>query len=380
MTDDADRSFRPDYAIPPGATLRDRLQEIDVSQAELAIRSGMSAKHVNQMIQGQAPITPESGLILERVTGLPARLLVALEAQYRETLARQRARVLTKEDRSWLKAIPVALLQKRGVLPPFDSTEDAFEAVLSFFGVADREAWTRVWADPAANFRRSKAFKSHLPIVAAWLRLGELQARHIETAPFTASAFKEALSEIRALTRSTDFSDELVAICAQAGVATVFVPELGGERASGASMWLTPSRGLIQLSDRYKRNDYFWFAFFHEAGHLLLHSKKQRFVDDGGDEDDSTASAMTRAIFVHDGSDDPELEKEADRFAADSLIPRSAAAKLQTLADATDVAHFADEVGIAPGIVVGRLQHDGHWPWSKGNELKLSVRIVSAAP
>jgi hypothetical protein len=36
------------------------------------------------------------------------------------------------------------------------------------------------------------------------------------------------------------------------------------------------------------------------------------------------------------------------------------------------IGEFAHEIGIAPGIVVGRLQHEGHVPWkSRLNRLKV---------
>ena len=82
-----------------------------------------------------------------------------------------------------------------------------------------------------------------------------------------------------------------------------------GARASGASRWVSPSKAIIQLSLRYRWEDHFWFSFFHEGAHVYLHGKRQAFIDlptareDGG---------------VADG----ELEAEANRFAADILIPR----------------------------------------------------------
>lgn len=109
-------------------------------------------------------------------------------------------------------------------------------------------------------------------------------------------------------------------------------------RISGAAWWTTPNRAVIVLSDRYKKDDYFWSTFFHESAHILLHPKKETFVDDGGDDD--------------------SLEDEANRFAAAFLIPREQANQLTTLATQADATSLAAELGIAPGIVIGRLQHE----------------------
>jgi len=56
--------YLPDEASAPGEALRDRLKELEMSQADLAARSNLSTKHVNQIVQGVAPITHETALIL----------------------------------------------------------------------------------------------------------------------------------------------------------------------------------------------------------------------------------------------------------------------------------------------------------------------------
>lgn len=124
---------------------------------------------------------------------------------------------------------------------------------------------------------------------------------------------------------------------------------------SGAAWWASPGRAVIALTDRWKKDDRFWFSFFHEAAHILLHSKKETFIDDGTDND--------------------VVEAEANAFARDILIPRSQLPRMTLLATDDAVVEFAADLGIAPGIVVGRLQHDGHWDWSLGNKLKRPVQF-----
>ena len=151
------------------------------------------------------------------------------------------------------------------------------------------------------------------------------------------------------------FLPQLQALAGAAGVAVVFVPAPPGCRVSGATQWLSPERALIALSLRHQSNDYLWFTLFHEAGHILKHGKKATFVD-GLD-------------AVHE-----EHETEADRFAADQLIPPAAAQKLQGLRSEQEVKAAAMALGIAPGIVVGRLQHEGWLPRTDLNGLKVSYR------
>jgi len=353
-------SFEPDYVVAPGRTLRARLKQISVSQSELAARAGLSAKHVNQIMQGVAPITAETALVLERVTGTPAAVWNRLEADYREGLLRARTQKLSATDRAWITKFPVHDMQRRGLLP-VGSENSIFEGLLSYFGVADRSAWERVWARPATVLKQSKAFRSSPGAVAAWLRLGELRAREADASPYDARKFRRALERIRGLTLTHNFSEELFALCAEAGVVVVLVKEIGECRVSGAAWWLNAERAVIHLTDRYKREDNFWFAFFHEAAHVLLHSKKQTFVDDG------------------DQAAELEIEDEANSFAAGTLIPPPAGKMLPLLRSDRDVELFAAEIGISAGIVVGRLHNDGIWDWNRGNRLRHKLQIAEAS-
>lgn len=368
MVDARREALEPDYAVPPGETLRETLESIGMSQADLARRAELSTKHVNQIIQGEAPITPETAVALERVTRVPARIWNGLEANFQAQRVRiaQRRR-LDPDDLTWLRRFPVAELARRHAIPGSNDPHLLYDQLLGFFGVASRNAWERVWRSPEAAFRQSPAFQADAFAVAAWLRLGELDAGDIETEPFDRPAFRAALDEIRGFMTSDprDFHPRMVDLCAQAGVALVIVAEVKGARASGASRWLSPGKAIIQLSLRYRWEDHFWFSFFHEGGHLYLHGKRRAFID---------VSSETEA----GGSSDGDLEVEANKFAADLLIPPSQAGRLKEIETTGEIHELASELGIPPGIVVGRMQREGHIGWHQHNGLRR--RFVLSEP
>ncbi len=351
----AELHYDPDYATPPGSSLRSTLDTIGMTQAELAARAGLSLKHVNQIVQGIAPLTPETALSLEKVTGVSARFWNQLEANYRERLARVEDLHSLSSDTEWLDELPITELVRRGVLSRTSDKSKLLQQVCRFFGVANRESWEKIWRQPLASFKRSK--DSDTGAVATWLRLGEIKAQTIECGSFDAVAFRSALREIRSLTRSSpdEFEPRLKQLCADNGVAVVILPEIKGAKCWGAARFLTPTKALIQLSLRYKKDDHLWFSFFHEAGHILLHSKKTTFVSTDLYRDDT--------------------EDEANAFAATFLIPKAYEARLLTLTF-PEISTFAEELGIAPGIVVGRLQKEGLLAWSQGNGLKRTFQFV----
>ncbi len=347
--------YDPDYAVPPGWTLQETIDSLGIDQRELAKRAGWSPKHVNQIIKGVAPITHETAIRLERVTGVPARMWNNLEANYREQLARIAEKGRLQRDLDWLNNIPTKELIVRKAIEGHRDKVVLLEQVLGFFGVANVDAWKQGWSSPHFAFRKSSAFKGRLGAIATWLRLCERQAQEIMCPPYNRVRFRQALSRIRGMTTQEPdvFVSAMKQLCAEAGVVVVLEPEILGAPISGATKWLTRDKAMIGLNLRGKSNDRFWFTFFHEAGHVLNDSKKETYVD-------------------IDYADDPR-EQRANEFAANILIPSSQAKQLRLLRSHADVERFAESIGIAPGIVVGRLQHDGLIPFSHLNRLKVKL-------
>jgi len=347
-------TFEPDYAIPPGEILTEYLDSLGMSQRDLAARTGLAPKTVNEIVQGKAPITAETALKLERVVGRPAHFWQNLESLYQEARVRERDREHLAQDLDWLQRVPVKAMAKLGWIEKVDSDYGRLDLVLRFFGVSSVERWAAIWEGGGVAYRQSNRSETHPEAVSAWLRRGEIEAQAIRCAPFDKPGFRRVLDEARALTREPPecFQPALVERCASVGVAVAFVPELPKTGVSGATRWLTPDKALVQLSLRYKSDDQLWFTFFHEAGHVLLHGKRDVFIEGDGVED--------------------EKEQEANRFAADHLIPPSALRRLLTggRPALAQIQSFAREIGIAPGIVVGRLQREGVLEHRVGNGLK----------
>jgi len=246
-------------------------------------------------------------------------------------------------------------MMKLGWIPESSDKIQQVRSLLRYFAIAAPEQWDAVWVKPVVAYRKARVFTSDSYVDSAWLRQGQILAQNVECRRFDEARFRDALVRTRALTRQpvSAWQCELQTICADAGVAVVLVPELPKLRACGATYWLGPSKAVIQLSLRYRTDDHFWFTFFHEAGHIMLHGRTETFVEGNGE---------------HDARED-----EANRFAAQTLIPER---RFQTFLASGEsltkngIAAFAAELGIAPGIVVGRLQKEGRIPYSHCNELK----------
>jgi addiction module HigA family antidote len=358
MSDSIHNQYLPDTVSPPGQTLQEVLEERGMSQAELAQRTGRPKKTINEIIRGKAALTPETAIQLERVLGTPASFWNNREQNYRDWLARQEERKSLAEYIPWMKKFPIKAMIKLGWIAERGDPINQLEELLHYLGVASPLQWQTMLL--GTQWRQSPTFAADPAAVSAWLRQGEIQSAQIQCAPYEEARFREALCQIRELTTQPldVFMTDLTRLCAQAGVAVLFVPEIPGTRTCGATRWLTSTKALIMLSLRYKTDDHLWFTFFHEAAHILLHGKREVFLE----HDDEV------------GEDVRAKEDEADRFSAEFLIPAEELRRFQPQGlhySHDDILAFAQRIGIAPGIVVGRMQHEGLVPPQNFNRLKI---------
>lgn len=356
-------AWTPEWAIPPGELLAEVLEDRELSQSELARRIDRPIKTVNEIIKGKAAITAETAIQLEYALGIKANFWISAESRFREFQARQSMERELDEASDWLKCFPVKDLARFGLVGKKKSDRGMITDLLAFFGTSSVNAWEKIWLEPQASFRRSQAYERSPFSVASWLRWGEVQAARIECDPYDEGKFREALDQIRFLTKSQPFSTiirRVQEMCAACGVAVITTPEFSGTSLSGAARWLSPTKALIQLSLRHKSDDQFWFSFFHEGGHVLRGAKRTFFVD-GADEDAP--------------DDDLEEERHANHFARNVLIPEAEYAEFLTSGAINEkrIREFADRLGIASGIVVGRLQKDNEVPKSHFNSLKRKI-------
>ncbi|MEC4818997.1 MAG: HigA family addiction module antitoxin [Scytonema sp. PMC 1069.18] len=361
------RAFTPDWVSPPGDTIADFLEERDWTQVQLAERLGYTTKHVSQLINGKAPINEETALKLERVLGSTAGFWLNREAQYRAALARKEEEIRLKGWTPWLDNLPVKELMNLGIIPKCHliakNKPGLVKKLLHFFGVASPEEWRSYYAGMEASFRRTRPEQSDVGAISAWLRLGEIQAEKLDCPKYSKPKFEKVVRSIRSLTilPLEEFEPQMQQLCREAGVVLVLVPSIKRSHVSGVARWLNSHKALIQLSLYGKTNDRFWFNFFHEAAHILLHKKENIFLDEW-DNGEKLAS---------------EPEREADQWAREFLIPPEYEGEFAELKSNTDVIDFAKRIGIHPGIVVGRLQHDNLIPLSWMNNLKESFCFKS---
>lgn len=345
--------FSPQWAAAPGLTIAHVLQERGISYDQLAGLLHRSTRFVEDLLIGREEITADVAEALARGIGSTTRFWLAREREYRESLSR----IVSQPDLdTWISTLPLQEMRRLGWIRRTSGTQLVAEC-LQFFGVSSIDRWKREFesAVVAAAFRSSAAYETDPAAVSVWLRQGELESGGIQCGRWDPVRFRKSLVDVRKLIRKKTpalFMPELQRLCAGAGVAVVVVPAPSGCRASGAARFLSSQRALIQLSQRFGTDDQFWFTFFHEAGHLLLHPRVGLFIDEPD-------VKSTRE------------EQEANTFASRALLTEAQRVELSRLPlTYRDVIRFARDAGVTPGVVVGQLQHSKRIGYDRLNRAK----------
>ena len=331
--------FKPDYLVIPGESVRDAIEYLDMSNKDFAQRMGLTEQSLSRILKGEQPITYETAVKLELVTGTSCEFWANLEANYQKQMQIQKSNDRLNQYSEWLKKLPIKELVSRGYIEKSENTAVQTMRVLSFFQTSSINSFNDYLNSTKAAARGTAAFTTDAISAVSYIYMGLRDAQKIQVEPYDKKRFEAVLKQVKALTHDLhkDFACDLQRLFALAGIALVYVPPIKGLHFSGLSKWISPTKAMIIMNIRGKREDRFWFSLFHEAAHILLHSKKQ--------------------IFISDSTPDDEFEQEADQFAADFLIPESFNARIASVQTQQEIVAIADELGIAPGIVVGRYHH-----------------------
>ena len=349
--------YIPQSVTHPGLTLREKLEELGMSQKEFSVRTGKPEQTIVKVINGESSLTPDMAVQFESVLGIPANFWLNRQQNYDEAVAREKRRELLVLARTWASSFPYAQMVKHGWLPKKESWEEKAEAVLCFFAMSGPKAWEEYYLTQKlkVSFRISLAHFSEPYAISAWLRQGELSAMELDAPLFSEKTFKRNLESIKKVMAEhpDDFFPLLQQLCLDAGVKVVYTPCLPKAPIHGSTRWLHDNTPLIQLSARYKQNDRFWFTFFHEAAHILLHGKKYISIE----------NAQLEAVV-------DEKELEADAFAERWTFSEEQEQEVMQCGtlNEKDIINFAQKFGTHPAMIIGRFHHKKLLPYSIGRQ------------
>lgn len=345
--------FAPDWAVPPGNTIREIMRQRNLSEPQLTELLNKSNSYIAGLLSGEIPITHDDATLLSVILGSTPGFWQRRQERF-EHFKESRVK---HSFMKWVEEIPFPDMVRYGWI---SNVKDRAHAALEYFGYSDIDHWYRNDQSKALlAFRKSDILRENPIAVQAWVRRGEILADSISCKPWNRQSFIDLIYNSRYLTRKKNpeaFLAELVAQCSECGVAITVARAPKGCPVSGAAKFIRPDKGLIILSFRYLTDDQFWFTFYHEAAHLILHDQSSIFVD----------TSMNDEMYHTD-----RLEIEANEFASEVLIPKSFRTRvLNVPLTPKALMRLALEIGISVGILVGQLQHLRRIEFSRLNYLK----------
>ena len=291
----------------PGETLDEKLQEMGMSVKEFATRVSKPEKTIIAVLKGKSSITPEMAVAFELVTKIPARMWLRHQKRYDEFVARRKREQTLRDDLRWADQFPYEEISRLGWFADIynDGQRDEMNKVdtlCAFFAVSSPKGWEDFYLSQRLRvaFSITLAETCDPYALSAWLRRGEIQADGIFVdAKYSAKLLRGVLNDIVEI-RHSDSADRdklLTSLLSAAGVKLIITETLSSAPVKGCARYI---HGVpcIQLAGNFENVRDFWNTLFHEIGHILLHGKKEIFIEN-----------------VNYGDKDPLKEKEADDFA-----------------------------------------------------------------
>lgn len=367
--------FVPKFAVHPGCMLLEEIKARHMNQSEFAERTGMTPKHLSEIINGKADFTPEVAIAIEAATGISASLWLKLQMQYDEVLARQKETETLKADEEIIGLFSYTKIRAIWPeLPDTRKTTDRITALRQMFCVsslkllADNIHNDKFTISPA--FRTSGQMEDHeidSYALAAWVQVGKLKAaKEILNEEYQPNELKKFAKHIPALSAELDISyawNQIRKGLNACGVKIVLVPYLPRTYINGAVYW-EDNTPVVILNVKTSYWDTFIFTLLHEIGHILLHGKTYT----------SLSFDLTHAQLL---SADQKEEKEADEFSLNTLIsPNAFNGFAESYSGGSEsVKRFAQECPVDCGIVAARMAKRNIINWSYCRQFRRQVQI-----
>jgi HTH-type transcriptional regulator/antitoxin HigA len=335
-----------DLIIHPGETLKEMLEDKEMSQRELAIRTNVKEPHISAIVKGKKPISVSFAKRLEYALGIDASFWINLQSNYEKELADyEELNEISSEEISILKKIK-RLTDYAKDIRLIDLDAEGSLLVIVWRKLLNISKLTHIGEiSQSGAYRLASSDNIDADILFTWLRITDLitKRQQLET-ELNIELLKEKLPLFKALT----FEDvetihlRLKEYLAECGIKFAIAKHFTGAPVQGVIKKGNDGTLSLIMTFRRKYADVFWFTFFHEIGHIINGDIKDRLIDYEGTEN--------------------EIETQADRFAADFLIDPI---KYKELVDTRDfslptIRNLCEEMQVPPYILIGRLQREKH--------------------
>lgn len=326
-------------AFHPGYYIKELVDESKLTQADFAKRLGTTPKNLSLLIRGEQNLSIDIAIKLSRMIGTSVQYWLNLQQTYDTLVAEFNSEKELEEERIVFDNLDYKYFRDNFRLPNLPrKVDEQIKQVREFLNVATLSVLKK--RDLAVRFKcasdeinESNTIKANIMV-----QIAVNKALKVEAPKYNKNEFEKAIKYALSLTtKHDDFYPLIKKAFWDAGVIFVILPNLSGSKINGATKKIG-DKVMLMVNDRRLYADTFWFALFHEIGHIINGDYGISFVDESGENEDA-----------------------ADKYAQDTLIAPDKYKEFvrKKKFNKNSIILFAKQIERDPGIVLGRLQKDG---------------------
>ena len=332
-----------DFIIHPGETIKEILEEKQMNQEELAIRTGFSSKHISEVVNGKKGISPSFAKSLEYALGISASYWINLQGIYdKEILEYREQEEIDENEVNIIKSLK-SVIKYAEKMKIMTKTKDVISQIIELRTICNVNNLTYINSLVTSQimFRKSKTIETNVYVLYVWLRICELIAErnNIENM-YDENKLRANVDKIKKcmFLEINEAIKKLKEIFSECGIVFQVVKNFAGAPVQGF-IKRNNNKIILSMTIRGAFSDIFWFTLFHEIGHLL-----------NGD--------IVSSSFIDFANCKSDMEDNADEFASRVLINEEKFNEFinQQYLTEQSIINFAKEQEVQPFIVVGRIQ------------------------
>lgn len=342
--------------IHPGVYIKNSLEVMEMTAKELAYRTGISERTLSSIINGKGDITFDVAYKLSLYFDNSINYWTNLQNQYNIFLREKNIEQEIEKEWELIKKIKNYLVEIK-YISEVDSKKNIVYKCRELVGVTSLLLLNKEDTFVCLKEQHKKKENDYF-FQNFWIALALNEARKKKGVPFNKQLLIDSIEEIRGMTVQDprDFCPRLQEILNECGISFVLLPYLSKSNIYGATKWFSKENVMLAISNRGGNADLFWFTLFHEISHVLMEHRRETLINMKGIEDN-----------------------EADKMAADMLIPKKQWEAFISGEKYTieTISSFAEEIGIHPCIVLGRLHKEKKVPYNIYNKaFNLKYQII----
>lgn len=319
-----------------GPILKDYLDYHRISQSDFARRLGITQKHMNEILNSKAEISVELMLAINLITDIDVELIWQAEEEKRIYLCLKKKFLNVNELKTYLKSFSIKELKEKKWLR-FKDEKSLIQVCMDLFKFLSIKNFDTLNDYSKQTILYKKNNQADMNKVMLWIKHCDGLISSLDIGEYDKNKFGDLMNDLKTLSLENFDENEIVKCLNKYGIYLVIEDALKGTKIRGCMM-VKAGNPVIYLTKLYKDKASFYFALYHELGHVKSDYNK----------------AKSKVII----DEDEILEKRADQFAIDMMISPSVWNEIVNSKD--NVLSICEKNNIPICFATSRLAKEGY--------------------